>query len=76
MSFICNIKKVEVGDTKFNFHEKHDILEDNVASAHDTIGCELIQQNINFLKRLQKKINRKVKKQKAKKKLKKYFSQE
>ncbi len=60
MSFICNVKKSEVWETKFNFIEKRDILEDNVITADNAIGMELIQQNINFLKRLEKKLNDKV----------------
>ena len=68
MSFICNMKKVEVSEPKFIFHERQKILEENIATADNTIKTELIQQNINFLKRLEKKLNPKVRIKKQKNK--------
>ena len=56
MSFVCNIKKSEIGILKYNFNDEQKTLEDNLANADKKVAEELIDQNINFLKRLNKKL--------------------
>jgi len=56
MSFVCNIKKSEIGILKYNFNDEQKTLEDNLANADKIVAEELIDQNINFLKRLKKKL--------------------
>lgn len=51
---------MEICDTKFNFTSKQETLDQNIDLAKTIIRDELLDQNINFLKRLENKLNRKV----------------
>ncbi len=62
MSFLLSIKKVENCQIKNFSDEKNNLLEENIEIANSLVRNELMDQNINFLKRLEKKINKKVKK--------------
>jgi len=62
MSFLCNIKKLEVYEKKYDFYQKQDTLDENLEIANKIVKVEIIEQNINFLKRLERKLKRKVKK--------------